>query len=166
MSTYFMKQKWQALSERYIGEFLPAAVKKYTRKILQSTYNAGETHMSWKNEEALIDGVTSASSDVAEEVGGEVIPHYNPDKEPSAAGSGISNAGGIEKCTFCDHRVLKGALPYCVEACPTKARTFGDLATPYSEVSKLLEKHESWRDKEDLGTEPKVYYIRKYNKKS
>ena len=128
------------------------------------TYNAGETHSFWKNEEALIDGVTSPSSEVAEQVGGDVIPHYNPDKEPSPAGSGITNAGGIEKCTFCDHRVEKGALPYCVEACPTKARTFGDLDTPYSEVSKLLEEHEAWRDKEDLGTEPKVYYIRKYNK--
>jgi len=130
------------------------------------TYNAGETHASWKKEEALIDGVTSPSSEVAEQVGGDVIPHYNPDKEPSPAGSGITNAGGIEKCTFCDHRVEKGALPYCVEACPTKARTFGDLDTPYSEVSKLLDKHESWRDKEDLGTEPKVYYIRKYNRNS
>lgn len=130
------------------------------------TYNAGETHAFWKNEEALIAGVTSASSKVAEEVGGEVIPNYNPDKEPSPAGSGISNAGGIEKCTLCDHRVLKGALPYCVVACPTKARTFGDLATPYSEVSKLLQEHDSWRDKEELGTEPKVYYIRKYNRDS
>lgn len=128
------------------------------------TYNAAGTHEFWKNDKALIDGVTSAPSAVAGEVGGEVIPHYNPDKEPSKSGSGVTNGGGgIEKCTFCDHRVLKGEEPYCVEACPTGARVFGDIASPYSEVSQLLAEHDAWRDKEEAGTNPRVFYIRKYN---
>ena len=127
------------------------------------TYNDGDTHAFWNSDTALIEGVTSAPDEVADEVGGEVIPGYNPARECSPAGSGVENAGGIEKCTFCDHRVLNGKLPACVEACPAGARVFGDLNQPSSAVSQLLEEHDSWRDGEDFGTEPKVHYIRDYN---
>jgi molybdopterin-containing oxidoreductase family iron-sulfur binding subunit len=69
----------------------------------------------------------------------------------------------VEKCTFCDHRVRQGELPYCVEACPTNARIFGDLNDPNSQVNQLLGKYPPWRLKENLGTEPKIFYIRSYN---
>jgi molybdopterin-containing oxidoreductase family iron-sulfur binding subunit len=39
------------------------------------------------------------------------------------------------------------------------ARTFGDLNDPDSPVSKLLASHASFRLKEALGTEPRVYYL-------
>jgi Fe-S-cluster-containing dehydrogenase component len=39
------------------------------------------------------------------------------------------------------------------------ARTFGDLNDPDSPVSKLLANHPSFRLKEDMGTEPRVYYL-------
>ena len=93
----------------------------------------------------------------------EVIPYYNPDKEKSFPGAGLRYKGISEKCTFCDHRVKDGKLPFCVTGCPANARIFGDLNDPNSEVSKILGKYRPWRLKEHLGTEPKVFYVRSFN---
>jgi Fe-S-cluster-containing dehydrogenase component len=46
-----------------------------------------------------------------------------------------------------------------VVVCPTKARVFGDLNDPESEVSQLLERYPAYRLREDLGTGPQVYYL-------
>lgn len=44
-----------------------------------------------------------------------------------------------QKCTFCAHLLDKGwKEPRCVEACPTRALVFGDLADPDSDVAKLV----------------------------
>lgn len=48
-----------------------------------------------------------------------------------------STKNGITKCTFCEHRIAKGVTPSCVNICPGRARFFGDLNDPASEVSKL-----------------------------
>jgi tetrathionate reductase subunit B len=48
-----------------------------------------------------------------------------------------STKNGIVKCDFCDHRVSKGVAPSCVNICPGRARFFGDLNDPASQVSKL-----------------------------
>ncbi len=48
-----------------------------------------------------------------------------------------STKNGITKCNFCEHRVAKGVTPSCVNICPGRARFFGDLNDPASEVSKL-----------------------------
>ncbi|MHC4985792.1 MAG: 4Fe-4S dicluster domain-containing protein, partial [Planctomycetota bacterium] len=110
-----------------------------------------------------IPGCTSAPADITEKVNGNVIPYYNPDKERSAKGAGLRYKGIVEKCTFCDHLVRAGKLPFCVTSCPANARVFGDLNDPDSAVSKLLGKYRPWRLEEHLGTEPKVFYVRDFN---
>ncbi|KAA3598102.1 MAG: 4Fe-4S dicluster domain-containing protein [Calditrichaeota bacterium] len=65
----------------------------------------------------------------------------------------------VDKCTFCAHRVGRGELPACVETCPSKTRTFGDLNDPKSEVSKLLRENEYKVLKPETGAEPNIFYI-------
>lgn len=76
-----------------------------------------------------------------------------------------STKNGITKCTFCQHRIDKGVAPACVNICPPKARIFGDLNDPESEVSRLVKefKLEDNRDKTTLlhaeNTVPMLFYI-------
>ena len=122
-----------------------------------------DPHPHWRSEEALIKGCTSSPKEVTEKVKGDVIPNYNDAREDFRPGSGLRYKGIVEKCTLCDHRVTKGLLPHCVISCPCNARIMGDLNDPHSAVSKLLTKYKAWRLKEDLGTEPKVFYVRSFN---
>lgn len=73
--------------------------------------------------------------------------------------SPIRPIGVVEKCTFCAHRTRKGIEPKCVEVCPVGARHFGDLNDPDSIVSKLIRSRQGFRLKEELGTEPHIYYV-------
>ena len=66
--------------------------------------------------------------------------------------------GVVEKCHFCLHRTRNGALPACQEACPTGARTFGNLADPESEVSQILKTKRAFVLREELNTAPRVFY--------
>ena len=68
----------------------------------------------------------------------------------------------VEKCTFCDHRVKNGLLPYCVEVCPAQSRIFGDLEDTNSDVSRALQEHEGRVLKPEEGTDPAVFYIREF----
>jgi len=100
--------------------------------------------------------------------------YHRPDLPPDRADRGPwpfphRIHGVVEKCTFCFHRIDQGiregkkigvdVVPACVEACPTKARAFGDLDDPDSEVSRLLAARGGFRLREELGTHPKVFYL-------
>jgi len=66
--------------------------------------------------------------------------------------------GTVAKCDFCQARQTEGRMPGCVEACPTGARTFGDLTDPVSEVSMLISQGDASQLQYELGTEPSVWY--------
>lgn len=87
----------------------------------------------------------------------------------------IRPKGVVEKCTFCHHRLQKAReaaraegrtlrdgdyTPACVQTCPTKAMVFGDLDDPSSDVAVLAQGPRAFRLLEELGTEPKVIYLR------
>ncbi len=70
--------------------------------------------------------------------------------------------GVAEACNLCAHRLDEGKLPACVEKCSDigcGALTVGDLNDPEDEISKLIASNATKRIREDLGTNPKVYYI-------
>jgi Fe-S-cluster-containing dehydrogenase component len=50
-------------------------------------------------------------------------------------------------------------LPTCATTCIGRATYFGDLNDPTSLVSEMIARNNATRLKEDLGTEPKVYYL-------
>jgi len=67
--------------------------------------------------------------------------------------------GAVDKCDFCFHRVAQGLEPACVEACPSRARVFGDLSDPESEISRTIATNPVTVLRPEKGTEPNVYYI-------
>lgn len=67
--------------------------------------------------------------------------------------------GIATKCDYCMHRVEKGLNPACVDACPAKARTFGDLDDPESEVSILIRRERGFQLNPEFGTDPSCYYL-------
>lgn len=70
-----------------------------------------------------------------------------------------SPIGNARKCTFCLHRLDKGMLPACITTCIGGARYFGDLNDPQSLVAQQAASPNVMRLKEELGTEPSVYYL-------
>jgi len=64
-----------------------------------------------------------------------------------------------DKCDFCYHRITQGMEPACVTACTGRARIFGDLNDPKSEISIYLNSHPALTIRADLDTRPKVHYV-------
>ncbi len=88
----------------------------------------------------------------------------------------VRPVGVVEKCTFCIQRLEQAKreasaqgreltdadvvlLPACCETCPASARYFGDLDDPESTASQLARSPRAFKLLEDIGTEPKVYYL-------
>ena len=67
--------------------------------------------------------------------------------------------GVVEKCTFCEERLVRGQWPACLEACPYNAIVVGDLDNADDPVRKILSVEFTIRRKPGLGTQPEVYYI-------
>lgn len=95
-----------------------------------------------------------------EELGGviESIPSFEYG-EARVREPGESPIGNVRKCHFCLHRLDVGELPACVETCIGRATYFGDANDPDSLVSELIASPNVMRLREELGTEPKVYYL-------
>jgi Fe-S-cluster-containing dehydrogenase component len=114
----------------------------------------------WSDKASLIPGATASGAETAKKAGA-ATPAMNQfaakDVQP------IRRDGVVEKCTFCYHRTLNGLQPACVEACPAKARIFGDQDDPNAEIAKVLKTHKTFRLKEEAGTKPNVHYIGKYS---
>ena len=73
--------------------------------------------------------------------------------------------GVMQKCTLCVDRIYNESLdpadrqPACVLACPTRARHFGDLGDPGSEVSRLVAAREGYAPLPELGYRPVNRYL-------
>ena len=70
-----------------------------------------------------------------------------------------SPIGNARKCHFCIHRIESGMLPSCTTSCVGGATYFGDANDPNSLVSKLTGQPNVIRLREELGTNPRVYYL-------
>ena len=111
------------------------------------TYNADKQKEYWPGQ-----GLTEL-----ERIGRELIYPLEPNT--------------VVKCNFCIERIDKAkenglkpgidrdVTPTCVNACPVKARNFGDLDDPNSNVSRLVKDRKGHQLHHEYGTEPSVYYI-------
>ena len=83
------------------------------------------------------------------------VPDFNyGDSRVPVRGKGV-----MEKCTLCKERVDSGDEPMCVVCCPMRARVFGDLDDPNSEISRLRRQSNVRILLEDKGTKPQVFYL-------
>jgi len=65
-----------------------------------------------------------------------------------------------DKCDLCQRRLEQGLEPACVAACPTRARVFGDMNDPSSEISHVLKREAVVRViNVKVDTKPNVYYL-------
>lgn len=73
--------------------------------------------------------------------------------------------GVMKKCTLCVDRIYNDKLaeedrqPACVQACPTRARHFGDLGDPASAVSRLVAERGGVALMPELGYQPVNRYL-------
>lgn len=95
----------------------------------------GARSFNWKKPEYMVD---FAAGDA------DVTPHqYNT----------------VEKCTFCTQRLAKGEKPACMVLCPGRARYYGDLDDPDSDVSKAIKGRKHMKLLEEKGTDPSIFYL-------
>jgi Fe-S-cluster-containing dehydrogenase component len=98
-------------------------------------------------------------------VGAEEADRYEREASPEYGGGWERNsphespAGNVRKCHFCLHLIREGMLPACTTTCIGGATYFGDANDPDSLVSALIAQQNVIRLKEELGTEPRVYYL-------
>ena len=87
----------------------------------------------------------------------------------------VRRRGVMEKCTFCIQRIRRAEdtaaalnrgvadgemVTACQQACPTDAIIFGDLSDPNSRVSQAARSQRGFRLLEDLGDEPRIYFLK------
>ncbi len=75
--------------------------------------------------------------------------------------------GTVEKCDYCVDMAVKGQLPFCAAACPMGVIYFGDenedaVTNGLGETLRLstaLSERAAFRQLEELGTQPRCYYL-------
>jgi dimethyl sulfoxide reductase iron-sulfur subunit len=79
----------------------------------------------------------------------------------------VPKKGTVGKCVLCADRLPQGEVPACVAGCPMGVLYIGDLVTDIGVnsfgktivLSEFLRANDAVRYKEELGTNPRVYYI-------
>ena len=86
----------------------------------------------------------------------------------------VRSKGVMEKCTFCVQRirsveneakserrnVIDGeVVPACVQTCPSRAFTFGDLEDPAARINRVRQDPRAYRLLEEIATGPAVTYL-------
>jgi dimethyl sulfoxide reductase iron-sulfur subunit len=96
--------------------------------------------------------------------------NFKPNKEEAFHNPDVPRRkkGVVEKCTFCSHKIAKGeyevkgpGMTACSQICATGATFFGDLDDPQSAVSKAIKSGRAFQLLPQLGTKPRVYYLRR-----
>ena len=97
--------------------------------------------------------------------------HEELHQEYSPESSVPATVSTVIKCDFCPDMARIGKLPDCVTACPNGVIYFGDEnedvvtnGTDTVRLSSLLEDRSGYRYMEELGTEPRVYYLPPVNR--
>ncbi|WP_158220423.1 4Fe-4S dicluster domain-containing protein [Kineosporia sp. A_224] len=93
--------------------------------------------------------------------------HRMPAPSPNTPEFPGNKVGTVGKCVLCADRMpYTKQLPSCVEACPRGAHFIGDLVTDVAvngkstvRLSTFLREGNAVRFKEELGTNPRCYYI-------
>jgi len=92
--------------------------------------------------------------------------HKNDTSVANYCTTPYAQEGTVAKCDFCTDRSAKGLLPACVIECPNGAILHGDeyedVVTNGEEtfrLKKLLADRAGYRQFEELGTKPRVYYL-------
>ena len=85
---------------------------------------------------------------------------YTPERQIPAI------VGTVMKCDFCPDMMRMGTLPPCVSGCPMRAIYMCDLNDDIASngreivlLSKFLDDNNGYRFKEELGTQPRVWYL-------
>lgn len=90
-----------------------------------------------------------------------------PEPSPSTPEFPANQIGTVGKCVLCADRIpYANELPACVARCPRAAQYIGDFVTDIAvngrvtvKLSTFLSENNAVRFKEELGTNPRTYYI-------
>jgi len=86
---------------------------------------------------------------------------------PNSPQMPVAQKGTVGKCVLCADRLPQGDLPACVDTCPMGVLYVGDLVNDVAVngqgttviLSEFLHDNDAVRFKEELGTNPRVWYI-------
>ena len=179
---------WMDMITVYEGDYPNIRIKRYPKPCFHCDnppcVKVCPVHATYKNKEGLVGQIytrcigcrycmvgcpfTSKVFNWYEPVWPEEFKNcFNPDVS-------LRNVGVVEKCSFCAHRLIRVRenadvedreirdgeyFTACAESCPTNAIFFGVLENKKSKVYKLSQSSRAYRERENLGVEPKVIYL-------